>query len=501
MCNLGAFGLKIGFDNEKYLELQAQHIRQRRALFGGKLYLEFGGKLFDDYHASRVLPGFQPDSKVRMLATMKDEVEIVIAICANDIEKNKMRGDLGIRYDDDVLRLVDVFRSLGFFVGSVVITQYAGQPAADAFINRLTALGMPSYRHYPIAGYPSDVSHVVSDEGLGRNEYIETSRSVVVVTAPGPGSGKMATCLSQLYHEHKRGIRAGYAKYETFPIWNLPLKHPVNLAYEAATADLNDVNMIDPFHLEAYGKTTVNYNRDVEVFPVLNAIFQRIQGDSPYHSPTDMGVNMAGFAIADDAVCQDASRHEILRRYYAGLVEKAQGKCDDTVVRKLELVMQQANVTDEFCPIVSTCLKRAEETGTPCGAMVLPDGKIVTGKTSGLLGASAALLLNALKHMAGIDKEMDLIPASVIEPISKMKTTYLGHHNPRLHSDEVLIALSMSALTNPLASRVQKQLLSLRGCDAHFSVIISEEDQNLYKRLGIHVSCQPKYEVKKLYHK
>ena len=493
--------MKIGFDNNKYLTLQAQHIRARREQFGDKLYIEFGGKLFDDYHASRVLPGFQPDSKIRMLASIRDDVEIVVAICAGDIEKKKVRGDLGIGYDEDVLRLMDVFRGLGFYVGSVVITQYAGQPAADAFIKRLTALGVRSYRHYPIAGYPSDVAHIVSDDGLGKNDYIETSRPIVVVTAPGPGSGKMATCLSQLYHENKRGVRAGYAKYETFPIWNLPLKHPVNLAYEAATADLNDVNMIDAFHLEAYGKTTVNYNRDVEIFPVLNAMFQRIQGASPYKSPTDMGVNMAGFAIVDDQVCQAASRMEILRRYYAGMADRTRGRCDDEVVRKLEIVMQQAGVTPEICPAVSACLQKAEETGAPAGAMVLPDGSVVTGKTSSLLGASAALLLNALKAMAGIDHKLKLIPASVIEPISRLKTGNLGHRNPRLHSDEVLIALAISGLTNPLAAMVQEQLSSLRGCDAHFSVIISEEDEKLYKRLGINVTCQPRYEVKKLYHK
>ena len=493
--------MKIGFDNNKYLTLQAQHIRARREQFGDKLYIEFGGKLFDDYHASRVLPGFQPDSKIRMLASIRDDVEIVVAICAGDIEKKKVRGDLGIGYDEDVLRLMDVFRGLGFYVGSVVITQYAGQPAADAFIKRLTALGVRSYRHYPIAGYPSDVAHIVSDDGLGKNDYIETSRPIVVVTAPGPGSGKMATCLSQLYHDNRRGIRAGYAKYETFPIWNLPLKHPVNLAYEAATADLNDVNMIDPFHLEAYGKTTVNYNRDVEIFPVLNAMFQRIQGASPYKSPTDMGVNMAGFAIVDDQVCQAASRMEILRRYYAGMADRTRGRCDDEVVRKLEIVMQQAGVTPEICPAVSSCLQKAEETGAPAGAMVLPDGSVVTGKTSSLLGASAALLLNALKAMAGIDHKLKLIPASVIEPISRLKTGNLGHRNPRLHSDEVLIALAISGLTNPLAAMVQEQLSSLRGCDAHFSVIISEEDEKLYKRLGINVTCQPRYEVKKLYHK
>ncbi|MDY4231058.1 MAG: DUF1846 domain-containing protein [Candidatus Faecousia sp.] len=493
--------MKIGFDNEKYLTLQAEQIRRRRAQFGDKLYLEFGGKLFDDYHAARVLPGFQPDSKLRMLSTLRDEVELVIAIRAADIETSKLRGDLGISYGDEVLRLTDVFRELGFYVGSVVVTQYAGQPAADAFLARLTALGVKCYRHYPIAGYPSNPAHIVSEAGLGRNDYIETSRPIVVVTAPGPGSGKMATCLSQLYHEHRRGIRAGYAKYETFPIWNLPLKHPVNLAYEAATADLADVNMIDPFHLEAYGRTTVNYNRDVEIFPVLNAMFERIQGSSPYRSPTDMGVNMAGFAISDDTVCQEASRMEILRRYYAGLVDRAKGKCGDEVVRKLELVMQQAQVTPALCPAVQAALDRAAATGAPAGAMQLPDGRLVTGKTSSLLGPSAAMLLNAVKLLAGIDDGLNLLPPSIIAPISDMKTKHLGHRNPRLHSDEVLIALSISAVTNPLAERVLAQLDALRGSEAHFSVILSEEDANLYRRLGIHVSSEPKYEIPRLYHK
>ncbi|MEA5143804.1 MAG: DUF1846 domain-containing protein [Oscillibacter sp.] len=492
---------KMGFDNEKYLSLQSQQIKERVSQFGGKLYLEFGGKLFDDYHASRVLPGFQPDSKIRMLKMLQSDVEILVAICAGDIEKNKIRGDLGISYDEDVLRLIDIFRGLGFYVGSVVITQYAGQPAAEAFIKRLTALGVRSYRHYPIAGYPSDVAHIVSDEGLGKNEYIETSHSLIVVTAPGPGSGKMATCLSQLYHEHKRGIQAGYAKYETFPIWNLPLKHPVNLAYEAATADLNDVNMIDPFHLDAYGTTTVNYNRDVEIFPVLSAMFERIQGSSPYRSPTDMGVNMAGFGIVNDEVCREASKMEILRRYYTGLVERARGACDESVVRKLELVMQQAGVTPDICPAVKASLDKAQTTGAPAGALVLPDGSVVTGKTSSLMGTSAALLLNAMKAVGGIDQELKLISASVIEPISRLKTENLGHHNPRLHSDEVLVALAISALTNPLAEMAQQQLGKLRGCDAHFSVIISEEDEKLYKRLGINVSCEPKYETKRLYHR
>lgn len=491
----------IGFDNDKYLRMQSEKIRERIGQFGGKLYLEFGGKLFDDYHASRVLPGFAPDSKVRMLMEMRDEAEIIIAISADDIERNKRRGDLGITYDDDTLRLIDAFQGCGLYVGSVVITHHRGQPAAEKFQRRLETLGIRVYRHYIIPDYPSDVARIVSDDGFGRNDYIETTRSLIVVTAPGPGSGKMATCLSQLYHEHKRGVCAGYAKFETFPIWNLPLRHPVNLAYEAATVDLDDVNMIDPFHLEAYGKTTVNYNRDVEIFPVLNAMFQRIQGTSPYQSPTDMGVNMAGFAIVDDAVCQEASRMEILRRYYAGMVDRVRGKCDDDVVRKLEIIMQQAGVTPDICPAVAACLKKAEETAAPAGAMVLPDGRVVTGKNSSLLGPSAALLLNAIKALAGIDKDLDLLPSSIIAPISDMKISHLGHRNPRLHSDEVLIALSISAVTNPLAERVLKKLDDLRGCDAHFSVIISEEDEKLYKRLGIHVSCQPRYEIKRLYHK
>ena len=493
--------MKIGFDNDKYLSMQSEHIRERIKKFDNKLYLEFGGKLFDDYHASRVLPGFQPDSKLQMLLQLKDQAEVVIVISAEDIISNKIRGDYGITYDLDVLRLIDAFQEVGLYVGSVCVTKYAAAPEVEAFEKRLNGLGIRTFRHYKIPGYPNDVARIVSDEGYGKNDYIETQRPLVVITAPGPGSGKMATCLSQLYHENKRGVRAGYAKYETFPIWNLPLKHPVNLAYEAATADLNDVNMIDPFHLEAYGKTTVNYNRDVEIFPVLNAMFQRIQGTSPYQSPTDMGVNMAGFAIVDDAVCQEASRMEILRRYYAGMVDRVRGKCDDDVVRKLEIIMQQAGVTPDICPAVAACLKKAEETAAPAGAMVLPDGRVVTGKNSSLLGPSAALLLNAIKALAGIDKELDLLPSSIIAPISDMKISHLGHRNPRLHSDEVLIALSISAVTNPLAERVLKKLDDLRGCDAHFSVIISEEDEKLYKRLGIHVSCQPRYEIKRLYHK
>ena len=493
--------MNIGFDNQKYLQMQSAHIRERISMFGDKLYLEFGGKLFDDYHAARVLPGFEPDSKLKMLLQLKDQAEIVIAISASALETNKTRRDLGLTYDLEVLRLTEAFRNIGLYVGSVVITQYAGQPAADLFRKKLETLGIRCYIHYIIEGYPTNVEKIVSEEGYGKNDYIETSRPLVVVTAPGPGSGKMATCLSQLYHDHKRGVDAGYAKFETFPIWNLPLKHPVNLAYEAATADLDDVNMIDPFHLEAYGETTVNYNRDVEIFPVLRAIFERISGKCPYQSPTDMGVNMAGNCIIDDEVCRQASRMEILRRYYTAQVDVARGIADACQLRKLELVMQQADVTPDLCPAVAAAKQKAEETGAPAGAMVLPDGRVVTGKTSSLLGASAALLLNALKAMAGIRSDMNLISNQVIEPISALKIQSLGHHNPRLHSDEVLIALAISALTNPLADMARAQLGTLRSCDAHFSVIISEEDIKLYKRLGIHVSCEPKYESKRLYHK
>ncbi len=491
----------IGFDNQKYLTTQSAQIKARIAQFGGKLYLEFGGKLFDDYHAARVLPGFEPDSKIRMLQQLKDEVEVVIAINAADIEKNKVRGDLGITYDDDVLRLIDCFRALDLYVGSVVMTRYDGQAAADAFLKRLTALGIRCYRHYTIAGYPSDVPHIVGDEGLGKNDYIETSRSLVVVTAPGPGSGKMATCLSQLYHDHKRGITAGYAKFETFPVWNLPLRHPVNLAYEAATADLNDVNMIDPFHLEAYGVTAVNYNRDVEIFPVLSAIFEKIQGSSPYRSPTDMGVNMAGSCIVDDEACCAASRMEILRRYYTACAERLQGKSGDEPVRKLELLMKQGGVTPEIFPAVSAALLKAETTGGPAGAMILPDGRIVTGKTSDTLGAASALLLNAMKAVGGIGDQFELIASQVLEPVCRLKTQYLGHKNPRLHTDEVLMALAISALTNPLAEVAQQQLPKLRNCDAHFTVVLSDVDERLLRSLGINVSCEPRYETKKLYHK
>ena len=492
--------MKIGFDNQKYLSMQSEHIMDRLAQFGGKLYLEFGGKLFDDFHASRVLPGFEPDSKVRMLLQLKDQAEIVIAINAADIEKNKVRGDLGITYDLDVLRLIDAFRSIGLYVGSVVLTQYRGQSAAGVFQRRLEQLGIKVYRHYPIPGYPNDIETIVSDEGYGLNEYIETTRSLVVVTAPGPGSGKMATCLSQLYHENKRGVRAGYAKFETFPIWNLPLKHPVNVAYEAATADLNDVNMIDPFHLEAYGVTTVNYNRDVEAFPVLVAIFEKILGHCPYKSPTDMGVNMVGNCIVDDEAVRFASRQEIIRRYYVAMCEQKQGKGSDETVRKLELLMKKAGVTPAERKVVAPALQRAEQTGAPAAAMELPDGTIVTGKTSSLLGASSACLLNAVKALAGIDRKLPLIAPGVIEPIQHLKVEHMGNHNPRLHTDEVLIALSICAVTDPNAEKAMDQLDSLAGCEVHATVILSRVDENVFQHLGMNLTCEPKYQTKKLYH-
>lgn len=486
--------MKTGFDNEKYLKMQSSHIMERISKFDNKLYLEFGGKLFDDYHASRVLPGFQPDSKMRMLMQLSDQAEIVIVISAEDIEKNKIRGDLGITYDVDVLRLMSIFKEHGLYVGSVVITKFSGQESAVLFQNRLEKDGIKVYRHYPISGYPSNIPHIVSEDGYGKNEYIETSRPLIVVTAPGPGSGKMAVCLSQLYHEHKRGICAGYAKYETFPIWNIPLKHPVNLAYEAATADLNDVNMIDPFHLEAYGETTVNYNRDVEIYPVLNAMFKRIYGSSPYKSPTDMGVNMAGNCICDDEICKEASRQEIIRRYYDSLRRRLVGSCSDEEVYKLEMLMNQADITVHDRPVVDAALKIAEETDGPAAALELHDGTIVTGKTSNLLGASAALLLNALKELAGIEHERHVISPTAIEPIQKLKTLYLGSKNPRLHTDEVLIALSVSAATDPVAQLALDQLPKLKGCQAHTSVMVSSVDIKQFKKLSIQATFEAKYE-------
>ena len=493
--------MKIGFDNDKYLRTQSEHIRERIARFGGKLYLEFGGKLFDDYHASRVLPGFEPDSKLQMLLQLKDQAEVVIVISADDIESNKIRGDLGITYEMDTLRLVDSFREIGLYVGSICITKYTHQPAADQFRARLEDLGIPTYLHYVIPGYPSDVSRIVSDEGYGKNEYIKTSRPLVVITAPGPGSGKMATCLSQVYQEHKHGVEAGYAKFETFPVWNLPLKHPVNIAYEAATANLNDVNMIDPFHLEAYGVTTVNYNRDVEIFPVLNAIFDRIDGASPYKSPTDMGVNMVGNCIIDDEICRQASYQEIIRRYLQCAADLKRGDDCSSAFYKLELLMKQAGLTTEDRPVVGAALAREEETGLPAMAIELPDGQIVTGRTSDLLGGAASALINALKALGNIDHELKLINPTFIEPIQRLKTAYLGGHNPRLHSDEILIALSSSAVLNPLADLALQQLPKLKGCEAHASVLLSSVDEKIYKRLGLHLTCEPKYETEeRVYH-
>ena len=483
----------VAFDNDKYLQMQSAHIRDRIAQFGGKLYLEFGGKLYDDNHASRVLPGFQPDSKLRMLLQIKDQVEMVIAINADDIEKNKVRGDLGITYDRDVIRLIDIFRGFGLYVSSVVLTRFHDQPIAKAFQARLEGIGIKVYHHYNIPGYPSDTAYIVSDAGFGKNDYIETSRSLVVVTAPGPGSGKLATCLSQLYHEHKRGITAGYAKFETFPIWNLSINHPVNLAYEAATADLNDVNMIDPFHLDAYGVTTVNYNRDVEAFPVLVAIFEKILGQCPYKSPTDMGVNMVGNCIVNDEAARDASRQEIIRRYYEALCDQKKGKNVDEAIRKLELLMKKAGVTPDSRKVVAAALKRAEETGDAAAAMELPDGTIVTGKTSDILGASSALLLNALKSLGGMPSDLHLISPVALDPIQHLKVAHLGNRNPRLHTDETLIALSISAATNPMAEYAMEQLNKLRGCEVHSSVILSQVDERTFKRLGVNLTCEPRY--------
>ncbi len=491
---------KQGFDNDKYIKMQSEHIRERIARFGGKLYLEFGGKLFDDYHASRVLPGFEPDSKIRMLIELKEQAEIVIAINAADIEKSKVRGDIGITYDQDVLRLIDAFQSFGLYVGSVVLTRYTGQPLAETFQKRLEALGVSVYRHYSIEGYPTDVAKIVSEEGLGRNDYIKTSRSLVVVTAPGPGSGKMATCISQLYHDNKRGIRSGYAKFETFPIWNLPLKHPVNLAYEAATADLDDVNMIDPFHLEAYGKTAVNYNRDIEIFPVLSAMFEKVSKSCPYKSPTDMGVNMAGNCIYDDMAVGEAARCEIIRRYYTALCNKRKGLTDGNEAEKIKLIMNMAGITPENRPVIAAANAKAQATGGPAAAMELPDGSIVTGKTSSILGAGSAMLLNALKAIAGIDDSVTLISPQIIAPVSDLKVNHLGNHNPRMHIDELLVALSICAVTDSTAKLALDSLERLSGCEAHFSVIISSEDERVLKMLGINLTCEPVYQTNKLFH-
>ena len=483
--------MKVGFDNGKYLKIQSEHIKERIAQFGDKLYLEFGGKLFDDFHASRVLPGFQPDSKLRMLMQLKDDAEIIIVISAVDIEKNKIRSDIGITYDEDVLRLRSIFIERGLCVGSVVITHFNGQASATAYRDRLERLGIKVYYHYTIEGYPTNVDLIDSEDGFGKNDYVETTHPLVVVTAPGPGSGKMAVCLSQLYQENKRGLKAGYAKFETFPIWNISLKHPVNIAYEAATADLNDVNMIDPFHLEAYDKMAVNYNRDIEIFPVLNAIFEGIYGENPYKSPTDMGVNMVGNCICDDEVCCEASKNEIIRRYFTALCNVVDGKATENEVNKISLLMKRANITPEYRrSTVAARLRKQQENGVPSAAIELADGTIITAKTSSLLGPSAALLLNATKHLAGIDHSIKLIPQEMIEPIQKTKVSFLHGHNPRLHTDEVLVALSMLSLHDENCRKALECLPQLEGCQVHTTVMLSEVDQKIFKKLGIGLTCE-----------
>ncbi|OCN05833.1 hypothetical protein A4S06_07270 [Erysipelotrichaceae bacterium MTC7] len=492
---------QIAFNSEKYLELQSENILKRIAGFDNRLYLEFGGKLFDDYHASRVLPGFSPDIKVQMLSKIQDKVEIVIVINANDIEGSKVRGDLGITYDQEVLRLIDAFRSVDLYVGSVVITQFMSQPTAVHFRERLEQMDVKVFIHYSIEGYPSDVDLILSDDGFGRNEYIETSRELIVVTAPGPGSGKMATCMSQMYHDHKRGIRSGYAKYETFPIWNIPLKHPVNLAYEAATAELDDVNMIDPFHLEAYGEAVVSYNRDVEVFPVLRRMFENINGTSPYKSPTDMGVNMAGYAIVNDEAAQDAANKEILRRYYQALVNERLGGGSKEAILKIEMLMNQANLKPSNRKVVGASEAKAQETDEPAVAIELPDGRLITGKTSTLLRASSAALLNAAKALGGIDDKLPLISPSVIEPVQKLKTDILGNNNPRIHAGEMLVMLAVSATTNPVAELAMQQLKKLQGCEVHSTIILRKDDENVFNRLKMNYTCSPKFRTQKLYHK
>lgn len=489
--------MKYGFDNDKYLRIQSEHIKERIAKFGNKLYLELGGKLFDDYHASRVLPGFQPDSKLRMLSQLSDHAEIVIVISALDIEKNKVRNDLGITYDMDVLRLRDEFQKRGFLVGSVVVTHYNGQSSADAFREKLARLGITTYVHYTIEGYPTNVGLIDSDEGFGRNDYVETSRPLVIVTAPGPGSGKMAVCLSQLYNEHKRGIEAGYAKFETFPVWSLPLKHPVNIAYEAATADLNDINMIDPFHLETYGKTAINYNRDIEIFPVLNALFEGIYGENPYKSPTDMGVNMVGFCINDDEVCCRASKDEIIRRYYTALNRMAMGEGNESEVNKIALLFKQAKIDTSYRRTTVAARERAERSGVPCSAIELADGTIITAETGSLLGPSAALILNAVKHLAGIDHSVKLIPQHMIEPIQFTKINYLRSRNPRLHTDEVLVALSVLSTHDENCRRALEKLPELNGCQVHSTVMLGEVDHKIFKKLGVGLTCDPVKKTKR----
>jgi len=492
---------RIGFDSSKYVKLQSQNIINRISQFGGKLYLEFGGKLFDDYHASRVLPGFEPDSKVRMLLEMKDEAEILVVISADDIERNKRRGDLGITYDLDALRLIEAFQHCGLFVGSVVITRYRAQPTAEMFCKRLRSLGITFYLHYEISDYPANLPLIVSDEGFGKNQYVQTSRSLIVVTSPGPGSGKMATCLSQLYHEHRLGNLAGYAKFETFPVWNLPLRHAVNVAYESATSDLQDMNIIDHYHLEAYGERSVNYNRDIESFPIVSAILARILGCCPYKSPTDMGVNMVGYCITDDELVQTAAKQEVIRRFFATGCAMRQGAAEQSEVQRQELLMNQLGVSAEDRPVVAAALNKGRETCDTAMALELPDGAIVTGKTSDFLGAASACLLNALKALAGIGDDVLLISPEVIEPIQKLKVTHMGNRNPRLHTDEVLIALAISAVSDKNAALAMEQLAGLAFCEAHSTVILSSIDENMFQRLGVNLTCEPKYQSQKLYQK
>lgn len=491
---------KIGFDNDLYLKTQSEKIKERIAWFGGKLYLEFGGKLFDDHHASRVLPGFAPDSKIKMLAELKDQAEVIIVVNALDIEKNKVRGDLGITYDLETFRLIDAFRGFGLFVGSVVLTRYDDTKAIQSFKDKLESRGLKVYKHYPIENYPYDIDAIVSDEGYGKNEYIETERSLVVVTAPGPGSGKMGTCLSQVYHEHKRGVKAGYAKFETFPIWNIPLSHPVNVAYESATADLNDINMIDPYHLEEYGETAINYNRDIEIFPVLRAMYEGIMGKCPYKSPTDMGVNMAGNCIIDDEAVREAAKNEIIRRYYNALCNQRKGSDCQDEINKIKLLMNQSGITVKQRKCIQAALDKAEETGNPAVAIELCDGRIVTGKTTSLLGSASAALINAVKAIAGIDKDLDIISHEVLEPVQRLKVEDLGNHNPRLHTDEVLIALAITAATDDSAKKALDALKLLKGSELHSTVILSPVDTATLKKLGVNLTCEPVYQTKKLFH-
>ncbi|MBO5356440.1 MAG: DUF1846 domain-containing protein [Clostridia bacterium] len=491
---------KIGFDNNKYLKTQSEKIKERIAQFGGKLYLEFGGKLFDDHHASRVLPGFAPDSKIKMLAELKDQAEVIIVVNAHDIEKNKVRGDLGITYDLEVFRLIDAFRGFGLYVGSVVLTRYDATASVESFKNKLETRGLRVYKHYPIKNYPYDIDYIVSDEGYGKNEYVETERSLVVVTAPGPGSGKMGTCLSQIYHDYKRGIKAGYAKFETFPVWNLPLSHPVNVAYESATADLNDINMIDHYHLEAYGTTAINYNRDVEIFPVLRAMFEGIMGECPYKSPTDMGVNMVGNCIVDDEAVREAANNEIIRRYYSALCSQRKGNDCEDEINKIKLLMNQSGINIKQRKCIQAANDKAEETGAPAAAIELCDGRIVTGKTSSLLGSSSAVLINAIKAIAEIDKDLDIISHEILEPVQRLKVENLGNHNPRLHTDEVLVALAITAATSEPAKKAMDALKQLKGAELHSSVILSPVDTATFRKLGVNLTCEPVYQSKKLFH-